>query len=166
MILYHGSNVRISKVDLDFCRPNKDFGKGFYLTNIKEQAMKMSNRIVRLYGKSPQITAFELDDKIYDDKDVRTLTFDRPNKDWALFVLNNRNKAFADIQNILCNQDNKYDMVAGAIANDNLAYLFRTFSSGLIDIETLVRGLEYKELTNQYSFHTERALEYLKLLED
>ena len=33
------------------------------------------------------------------------------------------------------------------------------------DIEALIRGLEYKELTSQYSFHTEKSLKYLKFTE-
>lgn len=34
MILYHGSNVAIDKIDLNLCKPYKDFGRGFYLTDI------------------------------------------------------------------------------------------------------------------------------------
>lgn len=30
MELYYGSNVRIEKPDFNFCKPFKDFGKGFY----------------------------------------------------------------------------------------------------------------------------------------
>lgn len=33
MILYHGSNIAIDVIDLSKCRPNKDFGQGFYLTD-------------------------------------------------------------------------------------------------------------------------------------
>ena len=29
MILYHGTNISIDIIDLDKCRPFKDFGKGF-----------------------------------------------------------------------------------------------------------------------------------------
>jgi hypothetical protein len=94
------------------------------------------------------------------------MTFDKPSRNWALFILNNRNREFVDVTDSLCNQDNKYDMVFGAVANDDLAYLFRAFKSGLIDIDALTRGLEYKSLTNQYSFHTERSLKYLTPLED
>lgn len=36
MILYHGSNTNIQYIDLNLCRHYKDFGKGFYLTDIKE----------------------------------------------------------------------------------------------------------------------------------
>jgi hypothetical protein len=162
MILYHGSNVMITGVDLEKCRPFKDFGKGFYVTEIQSQACQMAQRVTRLYGGSPIVSKFTLDSGAYDDKNLRILSFEKPSREWALFVINNRDRNFADITNPLCNQDNKYDMVFGAVANDDIAYLFRTFRSGLIDIDALLRGLEYKNLTNQYSFHTARALAYLK----
>ena len=44
MILYHGTNIDFSSIDLKKCKPNKDFGQGFYLTDIKEQANKMAIR--------------------------------------------------------------------------------------------------------------------------
>ena len=44
MILYHGSNIAISEIDLTLCKPYKDFGKGFYLTDIKSQAEDMTYR--------------------------------------------------------------------------------------------------------------------------
>ena len=45
MKLYHGSNIVIEHINLAMCRPFKDFGKGFYLTDIKEQAEKMAKRV-------------------------------------------------------------------------------------------------------------------------
>ncbi len=59
------------------------------------------------------------------------------------------------------NSDNKYDIVIGPVANDDLALLFRQFSNGMIEIDTLIREMKNKKLTDQYSFHTERALKYL-----
>jgi len=53
-------------------------------------------------------------------------------------------------------------VVFGPVANDDLALLFRQFSNSLIDVNTLVKAMEYKKLTNQYSFHTEIASAYLK----
>jgi hypothetical protein len=52
--------------------------------------------------------------------------------------------------------------VIGPVANDDLALLFRQFSEGMIGVDTLVREMEFKKLTDQYSFHTEKALGYLK----
>lgn len=42
MILYHGSNVAIEKIELEKSKPYKDFGKGFYLSENEEQAMEMA----------------------------------------------------------------------------------------------------------------------------
>lgn len=38
MILYHGSNITIETIDLSKSKPNKDFGKAFYLSEQKQQA--------------------------------------------------------------------------------------------------------------------------------
>lgn len=76
--------------------------------------------------------------------------------------MNNRNRYYSDFANPLCNFDNKYYVVAGPIANDDLAFVFRQYQSGLISLESLLVELEYKEATNQYSFHTEKALQLLK----
>ena len=40
MILYHGSNVKVTEIDISKCRPYKDFGKGFYLTDITEKSLQ------------------------------------------------------------------------------------------------------------------------------
>lgn len=34
MILYHGTNIDIQSINLALCRPYKDFGRGFYTTDI------------------------------------------------------------------------------------------------------------------------------------
>ena len=47
MRLYHGSNIVIDSINLAMCRPYKDFGKGFYLTDIKEQAEKNGRKSVK-----------------------------------------------------------------------------------------------------------------------
>lgn len=59
MKLYHGSNITIKQIDLSMCKPYKDFGKGFYLTEIKEQAEQMAKRTSAIYGGIPVITEFE-----------------------------------------------------------------------------------------------------------
>ena len=56
MRLYHGSNIAIDNINLAMCRPYKDFGQGFYLTDIEEQAQKMAARVARIYGKTPIIS--------------------------------------------------------------------------------------------------------------
>lgn len=164
MILYHGSNTEIKHIDLNMCRPYKDFGQGFYLTTIKGQAVKMAKRVSRIYGGIPIISVYE-----YNESDLKGLQirgFDNPTEEWAKFVLNNRNKKYKDFSSLECNHDNKYDIVIGPIANDDLVLLFRQFSSGLIDIEILIKEMKYKKLTNQYSFHSNEAISTLKWVGD
>ncbi len=127
MILFHGSNMPIDVVNLDKCRPYKDFGRGFYLTTIEEQAITMARRIANIYGEKPYVTRFELDESCFNSNDISIKMFDKPSKEWAIFVLNNRNKLFKDISDINCNHDNKYDIVIGSVADDDIALLFRTF---------------------------------------
>jgi len=156
VILYHGSNQEIFEIDLAFCKPYKDFGKGFYLTTIQEQAKLMAKRTARIFRGKPVVTAFDYDDSA--NEGLSVLHFCKATQHWATFVLNNRNRSFEDISNVNCNTDNKYDIVCGPVANDDIALLFRSYSNGLIGIESLAKGLEYRELSNQYSFHTEKAL--------
>ena len=161
MILFHGSNIEIETVDLTKCRPYKDFGKGFYLTEIQDQAEKMARRVARIYGGKPCVNCFEFDESALTDQELSVRLFEKPSKEWAVFVINNRNREFKDLNDPECNIDCKYDIVTGPIANDDLALLFRQFSRNMINLEELVRGMEYKQLTSQYSFHTEKALTYL-----
>ena len=47
MILYHTSNVEIPHPDIKFSRNHLDFGKGFYLTTLKQQAINYGQRFLR-----------------------------------------------------------------------------------------------------------------------
>ncbi|MDR3224796.1 MAG: DUF3990 domain-containing protein, partial [Clostridiales Family XIII bacterium] len=53
------------------------------------------------------------------------------------------------------------DIVVGPVANDDMTLLFRQYTDGLISLEILAQGMEFRDLTNQYSFHTDRAISTL-----
>ena len=160
MRLYHGSNIAIDNINLAMCRPYKDFGQGFYLTDIEKQAEKMAIRVARIYGEKPIVNIYEIDD---DFKDLKIKNFGiQTTEEWARFVMNNRSRVFTDIKNVLCNKDNKYDIVIGPVADDNMALLFRQYENEIIDFETLVKGMIYKETSSQYSFHTEKSVKLLR----
>jgi hypothetical protein len=162
MILYHGSNSNIELIDLNKCKPYKDFGKGFYLTSIEDQALKMAERVVRIYGGKPCVNIYEFDEDLLLNNELSIKIFNKPTKEWALFVINNRDKNYNAIECKESNHDFKFDIVIGPIANDDLALLFRQFSKELISLDALVKAMKYKELTNQYSFHTEKVLVHLR----
>lgn len=163
MTLYHGTNLDIQSIDLALCRPYKDFGRGFYTTNFLVQAQRMAKRVARIYGGKPVINVYEIADDFTHNSRLNMRDFGNvPSKEWALFVMNNRNKFFTDFVSEDCNFDCKYDIVTGPIADDEMVMLFRQYQSGLISLEALINGMTFQETTNQCSFHTEMAVELLK----
>ena len=163
MILYHGTNIDIQSINLALCRPYKDFGRGFYATEIFEQAQKMAKRVAKIYGGDPITNMYEVTDDFMENSGLNILDFgDIPSEKWAIFVMNNRNKFFMGFSSMECNFDCKYDIVSGPIADDDMAMLFRQYQNRLISLETLIDGMTFRKTTNQYSFHTERAIKLLK----
>ena len=61
MILYHGSFLEIEQPDLVHSRPNVDFGRGFYVTPLYEQAAKWCGKFKRR-GKDGIISKYEYDE--------------------------------------------------------------------------------------------------------
>jgi len=158
--LYHGSNISFTQPDLVRCRPNKDFGLGFYLSPEYDGALHMAHRTVKRYGGEPMIMTYEFDESQVGGMSIRR--FDGPSKEWALFVMANR-RAEKPAEDH--NRENRYGLVIGPIANDDLALLFRQFERGLATVEMLVREMQFKRLTFQYSFHTPEALKALAFRE-
>lgn len=152
MRLYHGSNTIIEQIDLSRCKPYKDFGQGFYLTEIKEQAEQMARRTSAIYGGEPVVTEFEFDETALNVLSVKT--FEEPSEEWALFVMANRSRNHLQ-------PTHGFDIVIGPVADDTIATLFRNFDDGIIDLPMLVNGLKYKKVSSQYLFHSLEAIKYL-----
>ena len=157
--LYHGSNVAIHTIDLNKSLADKDFGKGFYLTDIELQAEAMAQRRVRIMGSgSPIVTAFEFDDDILHQGNLNIKVFpDEVSAEWAEFVNNNRNASQTGFSH-------PFDIVIGPVANDGVAFQLERYNEGVIDLETLAKELAYRKLNRQYFFGTEIAIEQLKRL--
>ncbi|MDR0979182.1 MAG: DUF3990 domain-containing protein [Lachnospiraceae bacterium] len=160
MVVFHGSNLEIENINLTKCNKYKDFGKGFYVTTIEEQAERMARRTVKRFGGVPTVTIFEFNEKNLGS--LKYKEFIEVDNDWAMFIINNRDKDFKNITSELSNYDNKYDIVFGAVANDDIATTFALYKDGFLSSEILKERLKYKKLSNQYSFHTEEAIKLLK----
>ncbi|SHG33323.1 Protein of unknown function [Fibrobacter sp. UWH9] len=153
MILYHGSNCEIDKIDLSKCKPFKDFGQSFYLTTILHQAQEMANKVADRFGGSPVVNVYEFDFEKAQGLHIKE--FPSADKEWAEFVMANRSRANE-------HPADAYDLIIGPVANDDIATLFRTFSMGIIAIDDLVKGLKYRKLSNQYAFRTVDAISLLQ----
>lgn len=75
MILFHGSNALIEQVDLSLSRPNKDFGKAFYLSAEEHLASRYANVRVLIDGGAPIVSKFHFDQQLLTDSELKTLTF-------------------------------------------------------------------------------------------
>ena len=155
MVLYHGSTVEIKEIDLSKSKPNKDFGKGFYLSDNFEQAYEMAKYKAGLFVTEPYITKFEFDENLLKNGNLKVLAFSEYSKEWADFVFKNRNQ---ENQNF----SHDYDIVTGPIANDRVGAQIRHFIEGDITFDTFLERLKYmKGITFQYFFGTEKAIQTL-----
>ncbi|MCL2169380.1 MAG: DUF3990 domain-containing protein [Defluviitaleaceae bacterium] len=153
MILYHGSYLIIEKPDIAFSRNNVDFGRGFYTTPIKEQAVSWSARFKKRHGQSI-VSAYEICEEAL-LKDASVLRFDNYSDEWLEFI-------------IACRQGNvvgDYDLVIGGVANDKVFDTIQLFLDGLIDKEQSIKRLRYEKTNVQYCFRSQVIIEkHLKFL--
>ena len=156
MILYHGSTIDIEKIDLAKSKPNKDFGKAFYLSLDKEQAMEMAQFKAEFEDGTPVVNAYEFDEDNL--QQFRYKRFEDYTEEWAHFVYDHRTEPNGKTLH-------DYDIVYGPIADDGVTYQLRRYEGGVISLQRLVEELKYaKGITFQYYFGTERALKLLKRL--
>lgn len=162
MILYHGTNGDIEEIDLAKCAPYKDFGRGFYTTANPEQARAMALRKTRIFGGRPCVISYEAPDDLLVREELSVKCFPVPSEEWAVFVINNRNRDFSDAASPESNLGNRYEVVFGPVANDTLATLIRQYQRGYIDGKMLLKEMRYTAPSDQYSFHSQRAIALLK----
>jgi len=154
MILYHGTNCDFAEIDISRCSPNKDFGQGFYLTDLLKQAEYMAVRRVKQSGEGREtVLVYEFDENLLRNKSLRVRTFEKPTESWATFVLKNRRDE---------DFHHGYDIVVGPVADDGVALQLRRYEENLISMRTLVRELTYRKLNRQYCFCTELAISKFK----
>lgn len=82
MKLYHASTQCIEKPDVLHSRDKLDFGRGFYMTSIKEQAIRYSERFTRR-GKDAFINEYELDEET---PGFTIKTFESYDEEWLDYV--------------------------------------------------------------------------------
>lgn len=151
MILYHGSNCLFENIDLSKSRDKRDFGKGFYTTTIKEQAVSWAEAIYDRYGGIGKFVyefSFEINDTLKIKK------FDEANKEWLEFIANNR--SIGGIQH-------DFDIAIGPVANDKTNRTIALYIAKIYTAEMALDFLKYNKLNDQVSFHSEKALSFLTL---
>ena len=151
MNLYHGSNQEFNDVDLSKLKERRDFGKGFYTTTIKEQALHWGyNMYNRFGGEGIFLYEFEF----LPAPDLIFKQFPEISDEWFDFVLSNRT-----IEGFKHN----FDFIQGPVANDKIFLTITGFLDGLYSKEEAMRRLQYSRTNDQVSLHTKSAVSLLKL---
>ena len=151
MILYHGSYLSVEKPDISYSRDNVDFGKGFYTTPIREQAVSWAARFKRRRGQSI-VSAYELNDAAM-RKDASVLEFDTYSEEWLDFVISCRRGGNIDT----------FDVVIGGVANDKVFDTIEAFFNGFYDKTQAIQRLKYEKPNLQYCFRSQSVIDgYLK----
>ncbi len=151
MLLYHGSNVAVEKPLLIPARRLLDFGAGFYLTSDMEQAKNWAIHTEKnRKGGNAIVSRYKIDERQM--KKLKLLVFKKPNKKWFRYVCANR-KGMAKAE--------KYDIVIGPVADDQTIRTINNYFSGYFSEKIALQLLLPQRLKNQYTFKTEKALEFL-----
>lgn len=150
MILYHGSGVEVPHPDVLHSRPDVDFGRGFYVTPLREQAVSWCRRFKRRAGQGV-VSVYELDERAF--AELNTLRFDTYSEEWLDFVLKCRRG----------DDDTAFDIVSGGVANDRVFNTVELYFDGLIDKGEAIRRLRYEKPNWQVCLRTQRAIDgYLR----
>lgn len=155
MRLYHGTNTDFEEIDLMKSKPNKDFGRGFYLSADYNQALNMAEiKVEQLRYGNPTVLEFEIDENAMSS--LKTLRFEQYSEEWAEFIIANR-------KNLNSYPIHDFDVVIGPIANDRVGVQLWRYENQQINLSTLMERLQFmKGITIQYFFGTERAVTLLK----
>ncbi len=136
MRLYHASMVAVEHPDVEHSRPNLDFGRGFYLTAMHEQAVRYAARFTRR-GKPAFINEYELDEEL---SDYVVKRFDGYDEEWLDYVSVCRH-GDAPVQ--------RYDVVEGGVANDKVFNTVDLYFAGMISKQEALGRLKYEKPNHQ-----------------
>lgn len=145
MLVYHSSNQCFINPDVVHSREALDFGKGFYVTRLKEQAEKYAKRYLRT-GEDAYIHVFEYTP----DSKLRIKVFSSYDEEWLDFVCSCR-KGGDDYK--------QYDIIEGGVANDKVFQTVDLYIAGVYNKEQALQNLVYEMSNNQLCFITQKAID-------
>ena len=150
MIVYHGSVLTVEHPDVLHSYRSLDFGKGFYVTSVKEQAERWARRKADLTGLgAPVVNVYQM---AGDYSGLSVKTFAEDLREWIDFVCRCRNGE--DIYR-------EYDLIRGKVANDKVFRVVDMYRSGIWDKERALREIKTYDNYDQIAFITQRAVDRL-----
>ncbi|MCF0181666.1 MAG: DUF3990 domain-containing protein [Muribaculaceae bacterium] len=152
MRVYHTSDMQIECPDNLHSRNALDFGKGFYVTKLKEQAEKYAQRFTAL-GSNAYLHEYEYKPCA----DFKIKVFEHYDDEWLRFVCNCRRGG---------DDYKQYDIIEGGVANDKVFRTVDLYMSGIYTLEQALQKLIYEAPNHQLCLISQAAIDCcLKLVE-
>lgn len=142
MTVYHGGYQPVKKPGIRKGRNTKDFDYGFYCTIIKEQAQRWAKRyetkVISIYN-------------VRMNNNLNIKEFAEMSEEWLDFIVDCRS-----------GKDHNYDIVIGAMADDQIYNFVSDYIDGTITREQFWVLAKFKYPTHQIAFCTKDALKCLE----
>ena len=146
--VYHGATYIVASPLCHIGRDNLDFGKGFYVTDFREQAVSWATRVVNL-GLPQWLNIYELDVD-YVREHARCKTFTAYDEEWLDFIVKSR-------------QGKKpwrgYGYVEGGIADDRVITTIEDYLNGDISMEYALKRLSEHQPNSQICIISQEILD-------
>lgn len=143
--LYHSSNIDVPLPEVRFSRNALDFGKGFYLTTMRDQAINYAQRFQRR-KQNGWLNSYVLN---LNPNEWKIRVFERYDKEWLDFISNCR--AGMDKYD--------YDLVIGGIANDKVIRTLDRYFAGELSTNQALGFLIYEKPNIQYCIRSQEMLD-------
>ena len=149
MIVYHGSSEVVRQPDTLHSYRALDFGKGFYVTTIREQAERWARRKADLFGGTPVVSRYRMCDDL---SQFRIKRFPVDLMEWIEFVCDCWDGKPTYQQ---------YDIIIGKVANDKVFRVVDMYHSGIWDKERALQEIRAYPNYDQIAFITQSAIDAL-----
>ena len=123
----------------------KDFGEGFYCTELEQQAARWASRYDTAFVSAYEYTP---------DENLKILVFEKMTEEWLDFIVDCRSGG-----------KHNFDIVIGAMANDQIYNYISDYIDGILTREQFWVLAKFKYPTHQIAFCSEKTLKTLKYID-
>ena len=149
MIVYHGSSEIVKQPDIQHSYRALDFGKGFYVTSVREQAERWARRKADLTGGKAIVNRYIMCDQTFG---LKVKTFPDDLTEWIDFVCDCRDEKTVYQQ---------YDLIIGKVADDKVFRVVDMYQSGIWDRDRALQEIRAYPNYDQIAFITRNAIDRL-----
>lgn len=143
--VFHGGYKPIEKPSTKVNKYTKDFGPGFYVTALKQQADLWAEK----FRPKSTVSIYTLPMEL--PSDFRVLKFKSMTEEWLDFIVDCR-----------LGKPHKYDIVEGPMADDTIFLSVMDYIKGDISREMFWIMVKFKKPTHQICFCSERSIYSLR----